>query len=65
MDLIVSPGEGRRPRHPDGRLVEPNSTVQPTPYWARALLEGDVVIAAPAATASSKPPAVVAAREDD
>ncbi|MBI1408122.1 MAG: DUF2635 domain-containing protein [Caulobacter sp.] len=52
--LILKPAEGRRVRHPDGRLLDPaGEAVTAGPYWTRRLKDGDVVQVEP--TPSKKP----------
>lgn len=58
--IFVKPAADRRVRHPDGRLLEDaGELVTHDAYWARRLLEEDVVEAKPARSASAPaaPPA--------
>lgn len=42
--LFLKPAEGRRVRHPDGRLLgDAGESVAPSPYWDRKQSDGDVV----------------------
>lgn len=46
--LTLKPGEDRRVRHEDGRLLDAGGeTVPSSPYWLRRLADGDVIEAQP------------------
>lgn len=49
--LILAPAEGRKVRHPDGRLLKTEGeAVTASPYWTRRINDGDVVAAPPRKT---------------
>lgn len=55
--IIVVPSEGRRVRHPDGRLLDAQGArVERTAYWQRKANAGDVIFSKSrkAAKASSR-----------
>lgn len=41
--VTISPAAGRRVRHPDGRLLTPDSRVERSAYWLRRVQAGDII----------------------
>ena len=53
--LVLRPADGRRVRHPDGRLLlDAGERVAASAHWWRKLAAGDVEIVADRATAPSR-----------